>query len=559
MNGRYLLLVQRLFEKEKSMRKRKIAGAAALALSLCMTVAAITGCGNQASSSTNAQNSASGAEEEAFRGGGKGRVLEAYLKQILQGKDKAKLLLDQGTDVTLEPNNVGSGSNNSFVIVRRVKDSIEKGTAELGALEANKNDIWPGSIIHADSKLVDGKPSAIVGGDIKRKPVEISVDLNNLTEPPVKVENPTQGSVQAAINTIVTKWLDTGNTAAAKVKSTSSMVYSEKQVEADLGIKDADDKFGVDLKAISEGRKQEMLVVFDQIYYTARIDSLTISDLVVDSGADAVTVDDLKANGVDESNPGLAAVTSVSYGRKIVVRFSTDSTSSDVALAWKASIAGTSISNNDSIKNVMENTTFSVYAYGGSTATAGELVANTKDVSKVNEIIAKDVNFNKNSASALLSYSTHFLDDGSPATVTKSAEFVKTTVETRKEVKFKTNNGGAYRCKSQKLYGRPITGVDEKGNIQLGGWEKLMDESTGDQSRQISGKYAEFGFSFDVVAGTDWPYTGVFWTLDKGAAEDIEISWGGEVRTVWVKIKVNGNEIFSDSNCSSHNEYNFGV
>ncbi|MBQ6134402.1 MAG: thiol-activated cytolysin family protein [Lachnospiraceae bacterium] len=543
------------------MRKRKIAGAAALALSLCMTVAAITGCGNQASTAQNstAQNSTSGAEEEAFRGGGKGRELEAYLKQILQGKDKAKLLLDQGTSVTLEPNNVGSGANNSFVIVRRVKDSVEKGTAELAALEANKNDIWPGSIIHADSKLVDGKPSAIVGGDIKRKPVEISVDLNNNTQPPATVENPTQGTVQAAINTMVTNWLNSGNSAAAKVKNTSSMVYSEKQVEADLGIKDADDKFGVDLQAISEGKKQEMLVVFDQIYYTARIDSLTISDLVVDSGADAVTVDDLKANGVDESNPGLAAVTSVSYGRKIVVRMSTESSSTDVAAAWKASIAGTSISNDTKYKSVMDNTTFSVYAYGGSTSTAGELVANTKDISKVNEIIAKDVNFDKNAAAALLSYSTHFLDDGSPATVNRSTEYIKTTVETRKQVNFKTNNGGVYRCKSQKLYGRPITGVDEKGNIQLGGWEKLMDESTGDQSRQISGKYAEFGFSFDVSAGTNWPYTGVFWTLDKGAAEDIEISWGGGARTVWVKIKVNGNEIFSDSNCSGHDEYNFGV
>ncbi len=539
------------------MRKRKIAGAAALALSLCMTVAAITGCGNQASSSTNAQNSVSGAEEETFRGGGKGRVLEAYLKQILQGKDKAKLLLDQGTDVTLEPNNVGSGSNNSFVIVRRVKDSIEKGTAELGALEANKNDIWPGSIIHADSKLVDGKPSAIVGGDIKRKPVEISVDLNNNTQPPATVENPTQGTVQAAINTMVTNWLNSGNSAAAKVKNTSSMVYSEKQVEADLGIKDADDKFGVDLQAISEGRKQEMLVVFDQIYYTARIDSLTISDLVVDSGADAVTVDDLKANGVDESNPGLAAVTSVSYGRKIVVRFSTESTSSDVAAAWNASILGNEIKNEGKYKSVMDNTTFSVYAYGGSTGTAGELIQSTKDISKVNEIIAKDINFNKNSAATLLSYSTHFLDDGSRATVQKSTEYVKTSVETRKQISFETKNGGAFRCAAQKLYAKPITGVDEKGNLQLGGWEQLMDESTGDQSRTLDGKYAEFGFSFDVAAGTSWPYSGQFWTLGDGAAEKIVIEWWGWVRGVKVSIKVNDKEIYRNTDCSSQDEHKF--
>ena len=543
------------------MRKRKIAGAAALALSLCMTVAAITGCGNQASTAQNstAQNSASGAEEEAFRGGGKNRPLEAYLKDILQGKDKSKLLVDQGTGVTLapNPNSIESGPNGSLLVIRRVKDSISKGNADLAALEANQDGIWPGSIIHADSKLVDGKPNPIIGGDIKRKPLSVSVDLNNNTQQPISIDNPTQGSVQAAINTMVTNWLNSGNTAAAKVKSTSSMVYSEKQIEAALGIKDAADKYGVDMKAVSEGKKQEMLVVFDQVYYTARIDSLTISDLVVDSGADAVTVDDLKANGVDASNPGLAAVTSVSYGRKIVVRMSTESTSSDVAAAWNASILGNEIKNEGKYKSVMDNTTFSVYAYGGSTGTAGELIKSTKDISKVNEIIASDINFNKNSAATLLSYSTHFLDDGSRATVQKSTEYVKTSVETRKQISFETKNGGAFRCAAQKLYARPITGVDEKGNIQLGGWEKLMDESTGDQSRTLDGKYAEFGFSFDVAAGTSWPYSGQFWTLGDGAAEKIVIEWWGWVRGVKVSIKVNDKEIYRNTDCSSQDEHKF--
>ena len=535
------------------MRKKKIAGAVGVMLSLCLAATALSGCGNQAS------NTASSSQDEGFRGGGKGRVLESYLKEILQGKDKAQLLIDKGTGVELAPNTASPGENGSFVIVRRVKDTADNQTADLASLEANQNGIWPGSILHADSKLVDGSPTAIIGGDIKRKPLEISVDLNNNTEPPVKVENPTQGNVQAAINTMVTKWLDSGNTAAAKLSSTSSMVYSEKQIETDLGIKGAGDKFGVDLKAISEGKKQEMLVIFNQIYYTARIDPLTISDLVVDSGPDAVTVDDLKANGVDTSNPGLAAVTNVSFGRKIVVRFSTDSTSTDVAAAWNASIVGNKLSNDTKYKNVMDNTTFSVYAYGGSTGTAGKLIEVTKDISRVNEIIAQDVDFKKGSAAAMLSYSTHFLDDGSRASVQRITEYVKTTVETRKQVSFKTNNGGVFRCKAQKLYGRPITGVDENGKLQLGGWVKLMDESTGDQSRPIDGKYAEFGFSMDVASGTDWPYSGVFWTLDKGAAENIEISWGGGARTVWFKINVNGNEIFSDSNCSSHEEYNFGV
>ena len=59
------------------MRKKKIAGVLSVMLSLCLASAALSGCGNQAATSKLSASS----EEEVFRGGGKGRALEAYLKE----------------------------------------------------------------------------------------------------------------------------------------------------------------------------------------------------------------------------------------------------------------------------------------------------------------------------------------------------------------------------------------------------------------------------------------------------------------------------------------------
>ncbi len=67
-----------------------------------------------------------------------------------------------------------------------------------------------------------------------------------------------------------------------------------------------------------------------------------------------------------------------------------------------------------------------------------------------------------------MSYSTNFIDDGSRATVTKSTEYVKTTVERREQIEVKTNPGTAYATKHQRFNARPIIGINEDGTFKLG-------------------------------------------------------------------------------------------
>ena len=68
------------------------------------------------------------------------------------------------------------------------------------------------------------------------------------------------------------------------------------------------------------------------------------------------------------------------------------------------------------------------------------------------------------------------------------------------------------------------------------------------------------GFEFDVFWGTDWPYSGVFWTtnepLSQNAKPDnIEIYMSGYVRDASIRIIVDGEEVFYAPHCDRHSQY----
>ena len=162
------------------------------------------------------------------------------------------------------------------------------------------------------------------------------------------------------------------------------------------------------------------------------------------------------------------------------------------------------------------------------------------------------MNFTSESAVYPLSYATNFIDDGKKALITRSTEYVKTTVSKREPVHVKTNSATAYITKHQRFWARTITGVDENGAFKLGKWECLRDAGNGNQEFWVGSKYVEFGFEFDITGGTDWPYSDTFWTIGDGAAKEIFIEWGGGCRTANININVNGKDIFHDGNCDGH-------
>lgn len=76
----------------------------------------------------------------------------------------------------------------------------------------------------------------------------------------------------------------------------------------------------------------------------------------------------------------------------------------------------------------------------------------------------------------------------------------------------------------------------------------------------ITHRYVEFGFEFSTPVDEDndektYPYSGVFWTVDRGEAKKICIDVSSSTNSI--AIKVNDQEIFKDSYCFSRIPYDW--
>ena len=111
---------------------------------------------------------------------------------------------------------------------------------------------------------------------------------------------------------------------------------------------------------------------------------------------------------------------------------------------------------------------------------------------------------------------------------------------------------GAFHLKASKFYVREVTGVNPDGSFILSPW-KCVRTSAG--SFTLSGTCVQFAYSVDITWGTDWPYSGIFWSDTSTPVNNISITVGGMVRTVEIVINENNSRVYYCHNSSSHSEW----
>ena len=116
----------------------------------------------------------------------------------------------------------------------------------------------------------------------------------------------------------------------------------------------------------------------------------------------------------------------------------------------------------------------------------------------------------------------------------------------------KIDVGGAYITKRMAFYGRKYLGLNEDGSYKLSDWEKLGEWSIGeglfdfltnreDQDFNVSRKYVELGFEFNISLGLIWAYSNKFWPADlHNRIDKVEIAFWGTSLIAEIEIKVNG-------------------
>ena len=353
--------------------------------------------------------------------------------------DKTNILTRRGEAIENYTNTSTKQQGNEFVVVEKVKKNLSNGSADV-AINGN-GDIFLGALFKANQDLLENKPQQI---SLDRSKGSISVDLPGMVGGDSYVDaNPTASGMQEGVNTLLNRWHEkyaAKNPAPARMQYESTSAYSMNQLKAKFG---SDfEKVGVNLKidfeAVNKGEKQVEVVDFKQIYYTANFDApKNPSDVF----APGVTVDQLKARGIDGKTPPVY-VSSVSYGRQMYVKFETTSKSTELKAAINAVIKGVPIKPDSEWARVLKNTTVTVSIVGGNADGAARVVTGT--VEDLKKLIQEGATFSTQNPAVPISYKTAFLKDNQVATIQSNTDYIETKVTSYKNGYLNLHHKGAY-------------------------------------------------------------------------------------------------------------------
>ena len=380
--------------------------------------------------------------------------------------DKTNILTRRGEAIENYTNTSTKQQGSEFVVVEKVKKNLSNGSADV-AINGN-GDIFLGALFKANQDLLENKPQQI---SLDRSKGRISVDLPGMVGGDSYVDaNPTVSGMQEGVNTLLNRWHEkyaAKNPAPARMQYESTSAYSMNQLKAKFG---SDfEKVGVNLKidfeAVNKGEKQVEVVDFKQIYYTANFDApKNPSDVF----APGVTVEQLKARGIDEKTPPVY-VSSVSYGRQMYVKFETTSKSTELKAAINAVIKGVPIKAESEWARVLKNTTVTVSIVGGNADGAARVVTGT--VEDLKKLIQEGATFSTQNPAVPISYKTAFLKDNQVATIQSNTDYIETKVTSYKNGYLNLQHHGAYIARYYVYWDEVTYDKDGIESIRSRQWE----------------------------------------------------------------------------------------
>ena len=380
--------------------------------------------------------------------------------------DKLNILTRKGEALENYTNTSTKQQGNEFVVVEKVKKNLSNGSADV-AINGN-GDIFLGALFKANQDLLENKPQQI---SLDRSKGSISVDLPGMVGGDSYVDaNPTASGMQEGVNTLLNRWHEkyaAKNPAPARMQYESTSAYSMNQLKAKFG---SDfEKVGVNLKidfeAVNKGEKQIEVVDFKQVYYTANFDApKNPSDVF----APGVTVDQLKARGIDGKTPPVY-VSSVSYGRQMYVKFETTSKSTELKAAIDAVIKGVPIKAESEWARVLKDTKVTVSIVGGNADRAGRVVTGT--VEDLKSLIQEGATFSTQNPAVPISYKTAFLKDNQVATIQSNTDYIETKVTSYKNGFLNLHHKGAYIARYYVYWDEVTYDKDGIESIRSRQWE----------------------------------------------------------------------------------------
>ncbi len=307
--------------------------------------------------------------------------------------------------------------------------NLQTNFSEVAILRPTNGVVFPGALVKADSSLLDGVPVAL---GIPQGPVTLSVDLPGMGDAGVlRVENPTNSSVQAAVDGALGWWNNNayidGYVNASNSSYQYKTAYSSEQAALDVGLNVAwaTGDFAGRLSIDTESERRTTMATFKQAFYTVSVDTPSSPGAMI-----SPTVETDRAIAALTPANAPAYVASVVYGRILMVRM--ESSRNVLAVDAEAALnyaAGAKVEGkvNAEYEKILEESTLEVITLGGNAAVQSKLI----DPSTLPEVIQGDnAIYSTSNPGVPIAYSVHNLNDNSLAKLGYTTDYTATECST---------------------------------------------------------------------------------------------------------------------------------
>ncbi|HSO35839.1 MAG TPA: thiol-activated cytolysin family protein [Labilithrix sp.] len=290
----------------------------------------------------------------------------------------------------------------------------------LVSFDPNADSIWPGAI--AQTKTLPQGLAAPIG--LPRRPGTITLsDAVIAGGAEAKYSRTLKEPSLAATREAVAGMFTQGAVRlAAKSNYLAETAYSMNEASVKMGV--AVSWMNGSVKANFAGswlsKKTTMIVRFVQAYYTVSFAAPPSPEKVF---GPLVTADDARPY-MGPGNPP-AYVSSVTYGRMLIMKVETDESERDLRAALDLAFNKVNVDIDVASKNVLKNSTFSVFVLGGSPDDAARIQASDSEsrAAALGSYIQNGANFDPKSPGVPISYTMRRLADNETLKVSSTIDY----------------------------------------------------------------------------------------------------------------------------------------
>ncbi len=345
--------------------------------------------------------------------------------------------LSDGSKSTLKQttqNSYYQNGENEYVTCINKSYNLQQNAEQVAILRPTNGIIWPGALVKINTGLLDGMPEPIT---LKPAPVTLSIDLPGMGDNGVlKIKDPSNANVQSEIDNALNWWNNNkyveGYRNATNSSLRTTMGYSSEQLAIGVGlnVKWASGDVSAKFNFNSSNESYTYMSVFKQVFYTVTCNTPENPASVFDP---SVALASAKSSFDAANVPGY--VHSVSYGRIIMVKITTNSKQADSKIEAAVNYANTADATfNLAHEQVLKNSTIEIITIGGDAGAAlgiTYVTANQNESANnsgiINKAIVNSAYYNKNNPGVPVAYTVKYLKDN------KVAKMGYTTDYTAKE------------------------------------------------------------------------------------------------------------------------------